>query len=130
MDFAAEDVEGIDDEAVDVAAENVLGDGEGAFVGVAPALDELGLQAGFFHGIGDRLAAAVDDDGAHSDGLHEDDVGEDFAELVVVVHERAAEFDDDDFFVEALDVAEGLDEGLGFFDDGGFNGHIHGRVHP
>ena len=124
--LAAEDVEGVDDEAVDVGAEDVLGDGEGAFVGVAAALDELGLQAGFFHGVGDGLAAAVDDDGAHADGLHEDDVGEDFAELVIVVHEGAAEFDDDDFFVEALDVAEGFDERLGFFDDGCFKRHVHG----
>ena len=71
------------------------------------------------------LAAAVDDDGAHADGMHEDDVGEDFAELVVVVHEGAAELDDDEFFIEPLDVAEGLDEGVGFFKYSGFHGDVH-----
>ena len=53
MALAAEGVDGVDDEAVDVVAEDVLGDGEGAVVGVAAAQDELGLEAGVGHGLGD-----------------------------------------------------------------------------
>ena len=76
----------------------------------------------------------MDDDGAHADSLHEDDIGKDFAELLVGVHEGAAEFDDDDFLVEALDVLKGFDEGVGFFDDDithgqrrGLGGGAHGK---
>ncbi len=124
--FAALRVDGVDDEFVDVIAEDVFGNGEGAFIGVAAPLDELGLEAGFFHGVGDGFAAAVNDDGAHADSLHEDNVGEDFAELFIGVHEGASDLDDDDFFIEALDVGEGFNEGVGFVDNGGVKGGIHG----
>ncbi len=128
--LSAEGVEGVDDEAVDFAAEGVFSDGEGAFIGEAAALHELRLQTGGFHGVGDGLAPAVDHDGAHADGLHEDDIGEDFAELVIVVHEGAAEFDDDDFFVEALDIAEGFDERFGFLKHRFFDEDVHEKSRP
>ncbi len=108
----------------------MLGNGERAFIGVAPALNELGLKPRFFHGIGDRLAAAVDDDGAHPDRLHEDDVGKDFAELVIIVHERAAELDDDDLLIEALDVPERFNQRGRFLNNWSFKGHVHSQGYP
>lgn len=44
-------VDGVGDEFVDVVDEYVFGDGECAFVGVAPALDELGFESFVGHGL-------------------------------------------------------------------------------
>ena len=51
------------------------------------------------------------EDRLHADVVHEDDVGEEVGEGLLVVHDRAADLDDDDLVVEALDVGQGFDEG-------------------
>ena len=109
-------------ELVALVHEHMLGDLERGAVGVAPALDEVGLDAGLGHGLGDGLSAAVDEHRADAHTGHECDIGEQGAHALVVFLDGAADLDNDDLVAEALDVAVGLDEGGGF-DDGG----VHGR---
>ena len=87
-------------------------DGQRGVVGVAAALDLARLQAGGGHGPVDRLAAAVDQDRPHADGLHEDDVLQRGPQGVGVFHGAAAELDDRQPVAEGADVAEGLDQRL------------------
>ncbi len=96
----------VDDERVDLAAEHLLGDAEGGIVRVASALDEPRHDVRLTHGGVDRLAAAVDDDRLHADVVHEDDVRQQSAQCLLVVHDAPADLDDDDLVVEPLDVAQ------------------------
>src|SRR5262249_39944026 len=98
-------------------------DGEGVVVGVAAALDLARRQAGVGHGPGDGLAAAVDQHRRHADGGHEADALERGPQFVGVLHDAAAELDDRQPAAESADVAEGLDQDVGFAD-----GVIHGPV--
>ena len=63
-----------DDAGVDLLEQDADDDRQRGVVGVAAALDLARLQTGRGHGAVDRLAAAVDQDRAHADRLHEDDV--------------------------------------------------------
>ena len=56
----------------------------------------------------------MDEHGLHADVIHEDDVGEEIGEGLFVIHDRPADLDDDDFFVEALDIPQGFDQGGSF----------------
>ena len=109
---AAELVDVPDDVGVDLLGQHPGDDLERGVVGVAPALDEPGLEAGLLHRHGDRLAAAVDDHRPHADGLHEDDVDQQGAERLGVFHHRAAELDDGEPAVELADVAQRLDQDI------------------
>ena len=117
----------IDDEPVDLVAQDLLGDGQGAFIGVSPAHDHLRLEAGRFHRLVDRLPAAVDEDRLHADVIHEDDVVEQIGERLFIVHDGPADFDDDDFVVESLDVAEGFHKSRSLVDGESVDGIIHDR---
>jgi hypothetical protein len=62
------------DVGVDFLGEHPRHDGQRRLVSVAPAANEMRLETGLLHRHGDRFSSAVDDHGAHADGLHEDDV--------------------------------------------------------
>ena len=94
----------------------MLGDGEGAVIGVAAALNHLRRQAGFLHRVVDGFAAAVDEHRLHADIVHEDDVGEDGRKRRIVVDDRPADLYDDDLVVETLDIRQRFDEPGGFVD--------------
>jgi len=64
-----------------------------SFVGDAVAVDKAGRQIFLPHGRGDRLAAAVDDDGIDAHGLQENDVAHDAFDEVGVFHRGAAILD-------------------------------------
>ncbi len=108
--------EGLADRDVGFVDQGVLGDVEGALVGVPAALNPDGLQARLVHGAGDGLAPAVDDDRAHADGGHEGDVGQQVALGGGVVQDTAAELDDDNPPAKGSDVFHAFDEGGGFGD--------------
>ena len=77
-------------------------------------------EAGGLHGLIDGLAAAMHEHGLHADVVQEDDVGEDVGEGRFIIHDRAADLDDDDLVMESLDVGERLNEG-GCFGDSLFH---------
>ena len=73
-----------------------------------------GTEAGGVHRPVDRRAAAVDDDRPHADRFHEDDVEQQVAQGVLVLHHAAAELDDRDLVAEPANPAEGFDQRVGF----------------
>ena len=90
-----------------------IGDVDRFGVGDAETVDELGVLAEPPHEVADLGAAAVDDDGAHADEAHQDDVFGEEGEGVVVggAGERVPPvLDDDDLAGEATDVGQRLDE--------------------
>ena len=74
---AAQSVDGGDHFGIDFARQHVVHDFHRRFVRDALALDEIGLQPGFFHRARDGLAAAVDDDRVDLDGFEKHDVARD-----------------------------------------------------
>ena len=56
------------------------------------------------------------EDRLHADVVHEDDVGEDGRERLLIVHDRSADLHDDDLVVESLDVRKRLDQRLSLVD--------------
>ncbi len=94
----------IDDRAVGLLHEHVLGNGEGALIGVAMALDEMGVEAGLFHRFGDALAAPMHDDRAHPHRGEEAYVLHEAIERGGLIHDRAAHFHHDRLAVESSDV--------------------------
>ena len=115
---AAQGIDGGDHFWIDLAGENLVGDPGRAFVGDALALEEGGFEAGLFHGPGDGLAAAVDDDGVDLYRLEEDHVTGDAVanRRVWRVHETAAVFNDEGGAAELLDVGQRFQQG-GCFDN-------------
>lgn len=53
-------------------------------------VDEAGLQPGFRHGLGDGLAAAVDDHGVEAQDFQQNDVAHELLDQAGVVHGAAA----------------------------------------
>ena len=68
------------DVGVDLFGQDPRDDCQRGLVGESPALHEMGLEPGLFHGDGDRLAAAVNDHRAHAHRLHEHDVDQERTE--------------------------------------------------
>ena len=116
--FAAQLLDRLDNLSIDHVSQHVLDDVHGLFVGHAQALDELRLDAGLLHGLGDGFAAAVDNHGVNAHGLEENDIRRDsFAHLQVGrVHETAAVLDDKGRAAEPLHVWQRFQQDIGFFD--------------
>ena len=108
---------------VDFSHEGVFDDVEGSLVGVAPAVHPGRFEAGFVHGLGDGLAAAVHDQRPHADGLHKGNVGEQLFAQGLIVEHGAAEFYDDNLAGEETDVLHRFNECTGFL-----NGLFHVSV--
>ncbi len=104
------------DEFVYLIAQDMLGDRERALVGVAPPHHHLRDQPGLFHRFANGFPTTVHEDGLHPHIIHEDDVGENRREGLLIIHDRSADFHDDDAIMKSLDVSERLDERLGFVD--------------
>lgn len=113
---AAESFDFLGEVFVDFAGEDPFDDGESLRIGDAAAFDPGGLDLGFFHGFVDGRSAAVDDDGAHADGFHEDDVEQDMVHGGGIFHEATTEFDDGCFSAEAANPPHCLDQGIGLGD--------------
>ena len=114
------------DVGVDLLGQHPRDDLQRRFVGVAPSLHETGREPGLLHRHGDRLAAAVDDHRTHAHRLHEDDVDQQGAQRLGILHHRAAELDDREPAVELADVAQRLDQYVRLAD--GF--FMHGSIPP
>ena len=115
---AAEILDGFDNVRIDFARQNVIHDLHGGLVGDPLALDEIRLQPGLFHGTGDGLAAAVNDDGVDLDRFKKNNVPRDAGSHTLVrrVHEAAAVFDDEGRAVEFLDIRQRFQQRFGFGD--------------
>ena len=93
------------------------GDDFDRFIGRhAEPADEFRLQPRGFHRGGDRLAAAVDDDGIDAGDFEENHVAHDAGDEIGIFHCGAAHFDDEGHPSERLQVGQGFDQGVGFFD--------------
>ena len=115
--FAAERFQFLDDLLIHFVVEDLLDDADGILVGDPEALLEDGPEAGFLHPLGNRLAAAVDQHGPEADALHERDVLEHVLDALGVFHGAAAKLNDDGIAPEPLDIGQGLDQDIGFFND-------------
>ena len=78
---------------VHFAGQHALDDLQRGVVGIAASLDEVWLEAGRGHGPADGGPAPVDDHGLHADRLHEDDVQQEVPEVLLVLHDAAAQLD-------------------------------------
>ena len=103
-------VEQVDDLGVDLAVEHHLRDLDRLRIRHAQAGDEGRLLADLLEEARDLRAAAVHDDGADADVLHQRDVLHDLLLEVLVDHRIAAVLDDDGLAIEFLDVGQRLDE--------------------
>ena len=113
---AAEGIDGFDDFRINFAGQNIVHDFGRGLVSHALALDEIGLQSRAFHGTGDRLAAAMDDDGVNFNSLEKHHVPCDTHAGVFIgrVHEAAAVFDHESGPAEFLDIRERFEQRVGF----------------
>ena len=108
--FAAVPVDEIHDLLVDEAAEHHLDHVHGFGVGDAHAVDEPRLLADPIEQLADLRAAAMHDDRAHSDQLHQDDVTCEAALERIAFHRRSAVLDDDGPALKPLNVRQRLGE--------------------
>lgn len=97
----------------DQSGEHHFGDIDGLFIGDAHSVDELRLFPQAFHQLCDLGAASMNDDGPHSNVIHQHDVSTKLAFQFFVDHRRAAVFDHDGFPVELTNIWEGFDQVLG-----------------
>src|SRR5687768_17331670 len=102
-----------DDACVNLLEERLDDDVKSGIVRVASSEDFARLDAGDLHGAVDGLAATMDEDGAHADGFHEDDVLQRGVQGIGVFHGAAAQLDDGQAVAKVADVTERLDEGFG-----------------
>ena len=91
---------------VDLVAQHMLGDRQRPLIGIPPALTICGCKPAVSIALIDRLPAAMHQDRLHADVIHEDDVVEQIGEGLLIIHDRPADFDDDDFVVKSLNVPE------------------------
>ena len=110
---------------VDLIAQHMLGDRQRPLIGIPPPLHHLRLKARRLHRLVDRLAAAVHEHRLHPHVVHEHDVVQHFGQRRLVVHDRAADFDDDDFVVKPLDVPQRLHQRVGLVDRDFIDGIFH-----
>jgi len=113
---AAQSVNGGHHLGVDFPGEHLVGNLRRGLAGHALSLKEGCLEAGFFHGARDGLAATVDDNGIDFDRFQEHDIPRDTVAHFRVgrIHEAAAVFDDESGAAEALDVGQGFQQRVGF----------------
>ena len=102
---------------VDFTGQHVFDDRQGGVVGITASLDEAGFQAGLGHRPANGRPAAVDQDGPHADGLHEDDVEQQVGHRPRLLHHAAAELDDGDLTAELTNPTQGFDKDVGFLTD-------------
>ena len=69
--------------------------------------------AEFFEQLSDLRAAAMHDDRIDADQFHQDDVAREAVFERFIDHRIAAEFDDDGFAFEALNIGQGFDQDIG-----------------
>ena len=99
--------EHLDEAGIDGSGEGAFHDGNGFRRRDAQTVDEAGLQPGFRHGLGDGLAAAVDDHGVEAQDFQQNDVAHELLDQAGVVHGAAAEFDEECLVPVGLEVGEG-----------------------
>ena len=118
--------EHLDEAGIDGSGEGAFHDGNGFRRRDAQTVDETGLQPGFRHGLGDCLAAAVDDHGVEAQDFQQNDVAHELLDQAGVVHGAAAEFDEECLVPVGLEVGEGADNDGGLFNQAGdFGVHIN-----
>ena len=116
---------------IEIGGKHLLDDRKRGIVGVAAALHPRGHDAGLIHGTVDRLPTAVHDHDPHAERRQEDDVDQQVAQRVGMLHHAATQFDDRGRVAELADPAESLDERIGLLDrlllglvDGGGGRHV------
>ncbi len=100
--------------AVEVASQNALDNFKRLRIGHSPAADELCGDPGLLERLVDRLSAAMDHDGPHSDGFHENDVQQDVSPRVFILQKASTELDDGRLPAKLADPSHRFDEGIGF----------------
>src|SRR5262245_44295745 len=99
---------------IDFLQQDTNDDGESFIVGVAPAQYLARLQTGGRHGPVDRLAAAVHQHRPQADGRHKVDSLKSSLQRVRLFHRAAAKLYDRQLALKLADIAEGLDQRVGF----------------
>ena len=94
----------------DHLGQHAVDDPDRGLVGDAQAVDKLGRQIFLPHGRGDRLAAAVDDDGIDPHRLEKNDVAHDALDQVGIFHRRAAILDHDGASAKLLEIGQRLEQ--------------------
>ena len=97
-----------DDVGIDDVVQSAADDFHRRLVGDAKPPDELRLVAGLLDRLGNRLAAAVDDDKLYPDGVHEREIVHEAFEIVFGLHDGPADLHEDDGPLEILDVRQSL----------------------
>ncbi len=101
---------------VDLVDQNLFNNGKAGFVSEASALNKVRLDARRVHRCRDRCAAAVHDDGTHSNGLHEDNIVQNLFQQVSIFHHAATEFDDSRLTAKLADPTHRFNENVDFLD--------------
>jgi hypothetical protein len=111
--LAALGIDRLHDALVDAAREDHFDHLDRGGIGHALAVHEFRRDAELFQHLVDHRSAAMDDHRVHAHLPQQDDIAGEARHRLVVAHGVAAELDDDDRLVEALQVGERLAQGAG-----------------